>query len=57
LRSKWGIAEVGIDYELVRANFMTDAKSAGYRAINPSGRFPALIDGELTLFRAMAINV
>ena len=57
LRAIWGIEEVGIDYELVRTNFTTDAKSVEYRAINPNGRIPALIDGELTLFESMAINL
>jgi glutathione S-transferase len=57
LRSIWGIEEVGIDYEHVPVNFATDAKSADYRAVNPNGRIPALIDGDLQLFESMAINL
>ena len=28
----------------------------GYLAINPKGRIPALVDGDLELFESMAIN-
>jgi glutathione S-transferase len=57
LRSIWGIEEVGIDYEHVPVNFATDAQSADYRAVNPNGRIPALIDGDLQLVESMAINL
>jgi glutathione S-transferase len=35
-----------------------DAKnSADYLAVNPNGRIPALVDGDLVLFESMAINL
>ena len=57
LRSIWAIEEVGIDYELVATHFMGDSKKPEYLAINPNGRIPALVDGDLTLFESMAINL
>jgi glutathione S-transferase len=57
LRAIWGIEEVGIDYDQVPVDFRTSAKSADYLAVNPNGRIPALIDGNLQLFESMAINL
>ena len=57
LRSVWGIEEVGIDYHHVATNYAADSKAADYLAINPNGRIPALIDGDLQLFESMAINL
>ena len=57
LRSIWAIEETGIDYELVKTHFMGDSKKPDYLAINPNGRVPALVDGDLTLFESMAINL
>ena len=57
LRSIWAIEEVGIDYELVATHFMGDSKKPEYLAINPNGRIPTLVDGDLTLFESMAINL
>lgn len=57
LRSIWAMEETGIDYEHVPTNFRDDAKRAEYLAVNPNGRIPALVDGDLTLFESMAINL
>lgn len=57
LRSIWAIEEVGIDYELVPTHFIKDSKTPEYLAINPNGKIPALVDGDLTLFESMAINL
>jgi glutathione S-transferase len=56
-RSLWAIEELGIPYEHVATNFTTDAKKPEYLAINPNGRIPALVDGDVTLFESMAINL
>ena len=37
--------------------FGEDSKAAEYLAINPNGRIPALVDGNLILFESMAINL
>jgi glutathione S-transferase len=57
LRAIWGIEEVGIDYEHVPVTFGADSKAADYLSVNPNGRIPALIDGDLHLFESMAINL
>ena len=57
LRSIWAAEEVGVDYELVQTNFLGDSKKPDYLAINPNGRIPALVDGDLVLFESMAINL
>lgn len=57
LRAIWGIEEVGIDYEHAPVTYGADSKSADYLAVNPNGRIPALVDGDLVLFESMAINL
>ncbi len=57
LRAVWGIEEVGIDYQHIPTNYAAESKAADYLAINPNGRIPALIDGDLQLFESMAINL
>jgi glutathione S-transferase len=57
LRAIWGIEEVGIEYEHVPVTYGADSKSADYLAVNPNGRIPALVDGDLVLFESMAINL
>ncbi len=57
LRSIWAAEEVGLDYEHVPTHFMNDSKTEEYLAINPNGRIPTLVDGDVTLFESMAINL
>ena len=57
LRSLWALEELGLPYEHVPTNFTTDNKKPEYLAINPNGRIPALVDGDVTLFESMAINL
>jgi glutathione S-transferase len=50
------LEEIGQKYDLVLVDRAKNAqKSKEYLEINPNGRIPALIDGELTLFEAAAI--
>ncbi len=56
-RSIWAIEEVGIDYEHVPTSFRGDAQAPEYLDINPNGRIPALVDGDLQLCESMAINL
>jgi glutathione S-transferase len=56
-RSLWALEELGVPYELVNTPIGAGTQSAEFRAINPNGRIPALVDGDLTLFESMAINL
>jgi glutathione S-transferase len=50
------LEELGQKYDLVLVDRSKNAqKSKEYLKINPNGRIPALVDGELTLFEAAAI--
>ncbi len=57
VRSLWAAEEVGIDFEHVPTHFVGDAKKPEYLAINPNGRVPALVDGNLVLWESLAINL
>jgi glutathione S-transferase len=50
------LAEIGVDYELVLVGFdtPTDADDE-YRRLNPWGRVPTLVDGDLVLTESAAI--
>lgn len=56
-RSVWAMEETGIDYEHIPTHFAEESKAPEYLAINPNGRIPCLVDGDLTLFESMAINL
>ena len=57
LRSIWAIEEVGIEYEHEPTNFFGQSKEPAYLAVNPNGRIPSLVDGDVVLFESMAINL
>jgi len=56
-RSLWALEEIGVEYEHVPVSFVGDSRKPEYLKINPNGRIPALVDGGLTLFESMAINL
>lgn len=50
------LEELGVDYGLVLVDREKDAHhSAEYLKLNPNGRIPTLVDGELVLYEAAAI--
>lgn len=50
------LEELGANYELVLVDRTIDAQKSGeYLQINPNGRIPTLVDGNLVLFEAAAI--
>ncbi len=57
IRSLWAIEETGVEYEHVPTHFFKDSKTDDYMAVNPNGRIPALVDGDVTIFESMAINL
>lgn len=57
LRSIWMMEELGIDYDHISVNFMEESKAPEYLEVNPNGRIPALVDGDVVLCESMAINL
>ena len=56
IRAHWAAREVGIDYETRPIRPRTgETETAKFLAINPRGKVPALVDGELVLTESMAI--
>lgn len=55
-RVRWLLEEMGIDYELVPVAFeggrVTDE---AYKQLNPLGKIPTLVDGDVTMFESGAI--
>jgi glutathione S-transferase len=57
-RPLWLLYELGLPFEHIKLNFRgDDLKDPAYRALNPNGRVPTLVDGELVLWESMAINL
>jgi glutathione S-transferase len=56
-RCVWTLEEAGAPYELKSVDMKNkEHKSEAYLKINPMGKVPAMIDGNVTLFESMAIN-
>jgi glutathione S-transferase len=55
-RPRWLLEELGVPYELkVLDPRKGDTKRPDYLAVNPSGKVPALVDGDVCLFESAAI--
>ena len=53
-----GFDLLGTEYEPVKVDYFAQGhKQPEFLAINPNGRIPALVDGDLVLFESMAINL
>lgn len=54
--AKWMLDECGADYEIVPVDLeQREQKAPEFLQINPSGKLPALVDGETKLFENAAI--
>ena len=57
-RALLALEEVSAEYRLEPVDLMTGAqKSEAYRKLNPTGRVPTLVDGEMVLWESNAILV
>jgi glutathione S-transferase len=57
LRVRAVAAELGIDLEMVNVDLRAgDTKTEDYLALNPNGKVPVLVDGDLVLWESRAIN-
>lgn len=57
-RPLWLLNELGLPFEHHPIDFRDPAiNEPPYRSLNPNGRVPTLVDGDLVLFESMAINL
>jgi len=57
-RPMWLMEEIGLDYELISTDFRKgETRTNGYLQVNPNGKVPTLVDGDLVLYESMAINL
>lgn len=52
---RWMLEEVAVEYEMVIKHFGNDIKSADYLDINPMGKVPALVHGDVVVTETAAI--
>jgi glutathione S-transferase len=56
IRVRWTLQELGVDFEAVTVNLVAgEHRSPAFLKINPAGRVPVLVDGELVLTESIAI--
>ena len=56
IRPVWALEEIGADYKQKWLDTRKgEQRSDVYRAINPFGKVPAMVDGDVTLFESAAI--
>jgi glutathione S-transferase len=56
IRVRWTLQELGVDFEAVFVNMLAgEHKSPAYLKVNPAGKLPALVDGDLVLTESVAI--
>ncbi len=56
IRARWMLQELGIDFESVTVSLPSgEHRNPEYLEINPAGKVPALVDGDLTLTESGAI--
>lgn len=57
-RVAWALEELGVTYEYVQLDgSKQEHRAPGYLAINPHGKIPALVDGEVKLFESGGILI
>src|SRR6478672_2883520 len=56
IRVRWTLQELGIDFEAIPVNLLTgEHRSPAFLKINPAGKLPVLVDGEMVLTESIAI--
>jgi glutathione S-transferase len=55
-RPRWMLEELGVPHEIVRVDLgAKENREPGYLTVNPLGRVPALVDGDVAIFESIAI--
>ena len=56
IRVRWTLQELGADFEPIRVNLLAgENRRPEFLKINPAGKLPVLVDGDLVLTESMAI--
>ena len=56
VRTAWLLEEIGMDYELVRFSLgQKEMRSPEYTKVNPNGRVPTVVDGNVVITESTAI--
>ncbi len=56
LRALWGLRELGLEFELVPVNIPAgENREPDFLRLNPAGKLPVLVDGDLVLTESAAI--
>ena len=56
IRARWTLQEVGADFEPIRVNLAVgEHRRPEFLKINPAGKIPVLVDGDLVLTESVAI--
>jgi len=58
IRARWTLQELGVPFEAVKVDLRAgEHRRAEFLKINPAGRIPVLVDGDLVLTESVAIPV
>lgn len=56
IRARWALQELGVEFESIPVNLAAgEHHSSEFLAINPAGKVPVLVDGDLVLTESIAI--
>jgi glutathione S-transferase len=56
IRARWTLQEIGVPFEAVTVDLMRgEHRKPEYLAVNPAGKLPTLVDGDLVLTESVAI--
>jgi len=56
IRVRWTLQELGVDFEPIRVNLLAgEHQRPEFLMINPAGKIPVLVDGDLVLTESVAI--
>jgi len=58
IRARWTLQELGVEFEAVSVNLLAgEHRRPEFIAINPAGKVPVLVDGDMVLSESIAIAV
>jgi len=56
LRALWSLRELGVDFDFERVNLLAgDHQRPEFLRLNPAGKVPVLVDGDLVISESAAI--